>query len=162
MSKKIAYGGILLSVNAIILMLVNVIPINTIFILGIASLPISVYIMMYGPIAGLSYYISLTIVSFLVISNKAQWILYILTFGLYGLVKYIVEKDRHFIIEYLLNVLFANIMMGILYFIARQIIYININLLTIIIFNFIFLVYDYMYSRFIDYFSSRYLRIRNY
>ena len=162
MSKKIAYGGILLSVNAIILMLVNVIPINTIFILGIASLPISVYIMMYGPIAGLSYYICLTIVSFLVISNKAQWILYILTFGLYGLVKYIIEKDRHFIIEYLLKVLFANIMMGILYFIARQIIYININLLTIIIFEFIFLVYDYMYSRFIDYFSSRYLRIRNY
>jgi len=162
MSKKIAYGGILLSVNAIILMLVNVIPINTIFILGIASLPISVYIMMYGPIAGLSYYISLTIVSFLVISNKAQWILYILTFGLYGLVKYIIEKDRHFIIEYLLKVLFANIMMGILYFITKQIIYININLLTIIIFYFIFLVYDYMYSRFIDYFSSRYLRIRNY
>jgi len=162
MSKKIAYGGILLSVNAIILMLVNVIPINTIFILGIASLPISVYIMMYGPIAGLSYYISLTIVSFLVISNKAQWILYILTFGLYGLVKYIVEKDRPFTIEYLLKILFANTMMIILYFIIKEFIYININLITITIFEILFLVYDYMYSRFIDYFSIKYLKIKNY
>ena len=162
MSKKIAYGGILLSANAIILMLINIIPMNTIFILGIASLPISMYIMRYGLISGISYYVCLTIISFFVISNKAQWLLFILTFGLYGLVKYIIEKDRHFIIEYLLKILFANIMMFILYFIAKEFIYININLLTIIIFEFIFLVYDYMYSGFIDYFSSRYLKMKNY
>jgi len=162
MSKKISYGGILLALNAIILMLVNIIPMNTIFILGIASLPISIYIMKYGPLSGLSYYISLIILSFIVISNKVQWIFYILTFGIYGLVKYIIEKDRPFTIEYLLKILFANTMMIILYFIIKEFIYININLITITIFEILFLVYDYMYSRFIDYFSIKYLKIKNY
>ena len=80
MGRKIAYGGILLSLNCIILMLVNVIPINTLFLLGLASLPISIIIMEYGPKIGLIFYIGSTLLSFIIMSNKFQWILYIFTF----------------------------------------------------------------------------------
>lgn len=162
MSKKIAYGGILLSVNIIILMIANIIPINTLFIFGIASLPISIFIMKYGPLAGLTYYISLFILSFIVISNKIHWIFYILTFGIYGLIKYPIEKDRHIIIEYLLKFLFCNITMCVLWVITKGFIYININLIMIILFEVLFFIYDYMYSRFIDYFTTKYIKLKNY
>ena len=95
MSRKVAYGGILLALNCILLLLVNVLPINTLFLLGLASLPISIVIMEWGPKAGIVFYIGSVLLSFIIMAQKAQWILYIFTFGLYGLVKYFIEKDRN-------------------------------------------------------------------
>ena len=58
MSKKISYSGILLAINIILLILINVIPMNTIFLMGLASLPISIIIMEYGPKSGFVFYIA--------------------------------------------------------------------------------------------------------
>ncbi|MEG2247127.1 MAG: hypothetical protein RSC84_06785, partial [Peptostreptococcaceae bacterium] len=102
MNKKVAYGGILLALNIILLLLINVIPINTLFIMGIASLPVSIIIMEFGFKSGISFYIGSVILGFLIMTNKAQWILYTLTFGVYGIIKYLIEKDKSIYIEYIL------------------------------------------------------------
>ncbi|SCI32731.1 MULTISPECIES: hypothetical protein [unclassified Romboutsia] len=159
MSKKIAYGGILLSLNAILLMLINVIPINTVFLLGLASLPISIIIMEWGLSTGIIFYISSAILGFIVINSKVQWLIYIFTFGIYGLVKYIIESDRHIIVEYLLKLIFANTSVLILYFIIKQFVYIPINVITICAFELVFILYDYIYSEFIDYYHIKIKKI---
>ena len=82
MSRKVAYGGILLALNCILLLLVNVLPINTLFLLGLASLPISIVIMEWGPKVGVVFYIGSVLLSFIIMAQKAQWILYIFTFGI--------------------------------------------------------------------------------
>ena len=155
MSRKIAYGGILLSLNAILLILVNLIPINTLFLLALASLPISIIIMEWGPLSGLTFYISSTILGFIVMTSKTQWLIYIFTFGIYGLIKYIIEKDRPIFIEYILKLFFANISILMLYLILREFVYVPINIVSITIFEIVFIIYDYMYSRFIDYYNSK-------
>lgn len=159
MSRKIAYGGILLSLNIILLLLVNIIPINTLFLMGLASLPISIIIMEYGPKLGTIFYMASAILSFIVMTNKSQWILYIFTFGIYGLIKYVIEKDRSFLKEYIMKIISANILIFITYFILKNFIYIPVNLFTIIIFQMAFLIYDYVYSRFIDYYNIRLRKI---
>ena len=123
MSKKISYGGILLALNIILLLLVNVIPINTLFLMGLASLPISIIIMEWGPKLGTIFYMASVILSFIVMANKFQWILYIFTFGIYGLIKYVIEKDRSFLIEYIMKLISANILIFIAYFILKNFIY---------------------------------------
>ncbi|HBI92197.1 MAG: hypothetical protein E6356_12355 [Terrisporobacter othiniensis] len=155
MSRKIAYGGILLSLNSILLLLVNIIPINTLFLLGLASLPISIVIMEYGPKAGIIFYIGSVLLSFMIMANKAQWILYIFTFGIYGLVKYIIEKDRSFIQEYILKIIVANILIIFAYIILKQFVYIPVNIFTILIFEIAFIVYDFVYSQFIDFYNDK-------
>ena len=155
MSRKIAYGGILLSLNAILLILVNLIPINTLFLLALASLPISIIIMEWGPLSGLTFYISSTILGFIVMTSKTQWLIYIFTFGIYGLIKYIIEKDRPIFLEYILKLFFANISILMLYLILREFVYVPINIVSIAIFEIVFIIYDYMYSRFIDYYKSK-------
>lgn len=155
MSRKIAYGGILLSLNSILLLLVNIIPINTLFLLGLASLPISIVIMEYGPKAGIIFYIGSVLLSFMIMANKAQWILYIFTFGIYGLVKYIIEKDRSFIQEYILKIIVANILIIFVYIILKQFVYIPVNIFTILIFEIAFIVYDFVYSQFIDFYNDK-------
>ena len=155
MSRKIAYSGILLSLNIIILILVNIIPINTLFLLGLASLPIAVVIMEYGPKAGIIFYIGSVLLSFMIMANKAQWILYIFTFGIYGLVKYIIEKDRSFVQEYILKLLAANILIIFAYMILKQFIYIPVNIFIILVFEIAFIIYDFVYSKFIDFYNNK-------
>ena len=92
-------------------------------------------------------------------TNKAQWILYIFTFGIYGLVKYIIEKDRSIFIEYILKLISANILIGITYFILKFFIYIPVNIITISIFEIAFIIYDYVYSIFIDYYNDKLRKI---
>ena len=155
MSRKIAYSGILLALNIILLILVNIIPMNTLFLLGLASLPIAIVIMEYGPKAGILFYIGSVLLSFIIMVNKAQWILYVFTFGIYGLVKYIIEKDRSFVQEYILKLLVANILIIFAYIILKGFIYIPINIFLILIFEISFIIYDFVYSQFIDFYNDK-------
>ncbi|SCJ35944.1 Uncharacterised protein [uncultured Clostridium sp.] len=159
MSKKIAYTGILLALNIILLLLSNIIPINTVFFMGLASFLISIVIMEYGFKLGILFYIASSVLSFLVLSNKAQWLIYIFTFGIYGLIKYLVEKDRPFYIDILIKLVYANLIILSLYFMLKGIIYIPINIFTILVFQFAFLIYDYVYTLFIDYYEQRIRKI---
>lgn len=161
MSRKIAYGGILLAINNILLLLVNVIPINTLFLLGLASLPIAIVIMEWGPKAGVIFYIGSVLLSFMLMANKSQWILYIFTFGIYGLVKYIIEQDKSFIQEYIIKLICANILIVITYFILKPFVYIPVNIITIAIFEVAFIIYDFVYSRFIDYYNDKLRKLVN-
>ena len=88
-------------------------------------------------------------------TSKTQWLIYIFTFGIYGLIKYIIEKDRPIFVEYILKLLFVNTMVLILYFIVREFVYVPMNIISIVIFEVVFVVYDYMYSRFIDYYNLK-------
>lgn len=161
MSKKIAYSGILLGLNIVLLLISNLISINTMFFMGLASLIISVIVMEYGVNTGVVFYIASIILSFVVMPNKAQWLLYILTFGIYGLVKYFIEKGRSIYTEVILKLIFANLVAVILYLILKNIVIIPINIITIIVYQVVFLVYDYVYSLFIEYYNEKIKRIIN-
>lgn len=161
MSKKITYSGILLGLNIVLLLISNLISINTMFFMGLASLIISVIVMEYGVNTGLVFYIASIILSFVVMPNKSQWLLYTLTFGIYGLVKYFIEKGRPIYIEVILKLIFANLVAVILYLILKNIVIIPINIITIIVYQVAFLVYDYVYSLFIEYYNEKIKRIIN-
>ena len=155
MSKKIAYSGILLAVDILLFVMLNVFQTNTIFILGLASLPIAIIIMNWGPKTGAIFYIASVILGFMVINNKANWIIYVFTFGVYGLIKYLIEQERPIYVEYILKLVYANIALAIVYFIVRQFVYVPEQWYLILLFEVVFLVYDYAYSLFIDYYNQR-------
>jgi hypothetical protein len=161
MSKKITYSGILLGLNIVLLLISNLISINTMFFMGLASLIISVIVMEYGVNTGVVFYIASIILSFIVMPNKSQWLLYTLTFGIYGLVKYFIEKGRPIYIEVILKLIFANLVAVILYLILKNIVIIPINIIMIIVYQVAFLVYDYVYSLFIEYYNEKIKRIIN-
>ena len=155
MSRKIAYSGILLAVDVLLFAMLNVLQTNTLFLLGLASLPIAVIIMNWGPKTGAVFYIASVVLGFIVISNKAHWIIYVFTFGVYGLIKYLIEQERPIYVEYILKLVYANIALAIVYFIVRQFVYVPEQWYLILLFEVVFLVYDYAYSLFIDYYNQR-------
>ncbi|MGL5714423.1 MAG: hypothetical protein ACRCXT_19950 [Paraclostridium sp.] len=159
MSKKIAYGGILLGLNCILLLLSSMIPINTMFFMGLASLPISIIIMEYGKKTGAIFYIASIFLNFIVMPNKIHWVIYVCTFGIYGLIKYIIERDRPIYIDIALKLVFANLSVIVLYMILKAIVYIPINTITIVVFQVVFILYDYGYTLFIDYYQEKLRKI---
>ncbi|MGN1033606.1 MAG: hypothetical protein ACI4PU_09050 [Intestinibacter sp.] len=161
MSKKISYSGILLAVDIILFVMLNVFQTNTLFLLGLASLPIAIIIMNWGPKTGAIFYIASVILGFMVINNKAHWIIYVFTFGIYGLVKYLIEQDRPIYVEYILKLVYANVALAIVYFIVKQFVYVPKQWYFILLFEVIFLVYDYAYSLFIDYYNQKLKSIIN-
>ena len=129
--------------------------------MGLASLPISIIIMEYGPKSGFVFYIASVILGFIVINSKFQWILNTFTFSIYGLIKYIIERDRPIYTEYILKMLFANIAIFIVYLILKPFVYIPINLFTVLTFEVLFIVYDHIYSLFIEYYNTKLKKIIN-
>lgn len=159
MGKRISYTGILLALNIILLILSNIIPINTLFFMGLASLIVAIVVLEYGFKMGVVFYIASSILSFFIIVNKSQWLLYVSTFALYGLIKYIIENGRSIYLEIFLKLVFANSIMIFLICILKGIIFIPVNIVSILLFQIIFLVYDYVYTLFIDYYETKLRKI---
>lgn len=152
MGKKIALLGILLALNQILLIFSSIFPTNKLFFLGIASLPISIVIIEKGVKNGALFYAASSLLAVILVPNKLYLIPYILFFGVYGLLKYLIEKDRSLIVEYILKIIIFNILFFIGYLIAKNLIFINFNHLIILGAQLVFLVYDYAYGLFINYY----------
>lgn len=152
MGKKIAFLGILLALNQILLIFSSIFPTNKLFFLGMASLPISIVIIEKGLKSGVLFYIASSILAVILVPNKLYIIPYILFFGIYGLLKYLIEKDRYLALEYIIKIIIFNILFLIGYFIAKNLIFIKLNYIIIIGIQIIFLVYDYAYGVFINYY----------
>lgn len=155
MSKNMAYSGLLLALNIVLLILSFVIPTNTLFFMGLASLPISIVIIEQGIKWGIVFYIASGILSFLFMPDKLNWITYTFTFGLYGIIKYFIERDRNLLIEYILKLVIFNIIIGTGYFFIKEFINIPFNIITALLAQVVFLIYDYSYSLAINYYYEK-------
>lgn len=124
--------------------------------MGLSSLLISVTIIEFGVKYGVVFFMASAILSFLVIGNKIQWLVYVFTFGNYGLIKYLIERDRSMVLEYVLKLIYANIAVLALFFAVKAFVYIPMKPWYVLAFEVVFLIYDYAYSLFV----SRYTNIR--
>ncbi len=148
-SKRVALGGLLISLNMVILAMINIIPINTVFLMGLSSLTISVVIIEFGLKMGVMFYIASSVLSFFIISSKFQWITYVMTFCIYGIIKYVAEKNNNIYVEYIIKISLSNILILALCGALRMFVAIPINVFTILLFQVILLVYDRAYTSFI-------------
>ena len=155
-SKKIALGGVLLAIEAIILALINIVPTNTLFLMGIASLISSVIIREFGDKMGVLFTIASVLISFVIIADKIQWILFASSFALYGSVKGLIERKRSMLAEWIMKLVFANIVFAFLYMFTSAVTGININIFVLVPgYNVAFVVYDVVYSQFIDLYNKK-------
>lgn len=115
-AKDITLGGILVALTVITLYLNLIIPINTFAILTISSCYVPIAIMRSNIKLGIFVYIASSIIGFLIIPLDIM-IPFILYFGIFGLVKFYIEKLRNMPLEIILKLVFSNIMLFIGYFI---------------------------------------------
>ncbi|KGF15420.1 hypothetical protein HMPREF1639_00810 [Peptostreptococcus sp. MV1] len=164
MARKISLMGILLAFNAIIYILVNYIPTNTIALLVLAGLPAMIVVVEFGLRDACLYVLAGLILAFVLINNKLHFVTYLLTFSSYPLVKALVENVKSFKIQLGLKLLYANLALLVLYLVYKQFVVIDKLVmdyipLALLVYNLAFLVYDRAMSQFIIYYIDKLSKI---
>ena len=157
-SKKISYGGIGTALGLVILFLTRVIPINTLTLLTLASCIIPIIIIKTDVRTGVYVYIATTLIGFFLVPS-IYIALYALLFGIYGIIKYFIEKTNRLFQEIVLKYIFFNIILALIYLILGNLTgLINIKLplfIVIILCEIAFLIYDYALTLIISFFIKK-------
>lgn len=163
LSNNIARGGIFTAIGIISLYLSILIPINTLFFLIVASALIPLTLLSTNIKTTFTVYGATSLLSLILIPSKGVALSYIILFGIYGIIKFFIERINKTFIEILLKFLFFNSSLGILYCIYKTLLFkaINIKLpyfLVLILAQFAFIVFDYALTVFINYSEDHILK----
>ena len=154
-ARIISFSGIILALNLIIMMSINFIPTNKVSILALASIFPSIILVEFGYKISITYNIAQILLGFFLINNKFVYIGYLLSFAIYGILKSIIEtKIKYFIVEYLLKISYSTLSFISIYFFTNLFFKLNPIFLFYICYVIIFLIYDYVYSMTINYYTK--------
>lgn len=159
-SLYMAKGGLLTAVSVILVYISGIIPINKTYLLAIASFIIPLSILITDVKNATAVYISTCILSFLLCGIKFTVIAYVLFFGLYGFVKFYIEKIKKLIVEIILKLIFLNACMALLFLIYSLFFpgLFSIRLpihWIIVIMQIAFLLYDYLLTLIINFIDRK-------
>ncbi|EHI98934.1 membrane protein [Clostridium sp. DL-VIII] len=157
-AKYIAENGIITALTLAILYSASIIPISTLSILTVASCLIPISIIRTSIKNTILVYIASSILSFFLVTINIA-IYYILFFGIYGIIKYFIEKIRNILIELVLKLVAFNMLLSVIYFIGTNLL-INLDTkfpiyIVWIIAQVVFLIYDYALTLIISFYLSR-------
>lgn len=173
-AKDIALGGILVALTTMVLYSTSILPISTLVILTIASSLIPVCIIKSNIKTSIFVYISSSLIAFFLVKINIAF-LYFIFFGVYGIIKYFIERIRKEKIEIVLKLIIFNTAFIIGFIIMQNILGINlISGLEVLISRFfdissktiasiilwivaqpIFLIYDYAMTMIITFYMER-------
>ena len=158
-SKYIAESGLLVALTIVILFATSIVPISTLSILTVASCLIPISIIRTSIKNALLVYIASSILSFFLVPTNIA-IYYTLFFGIYGIIKYFIEKFKNIFIELIIKLIAFNLLLGIAYLITKSFLGIispefSLWILWIIAQG-AFLVYDYALTLAISFFLNRF------
>jgi uncharacterized membrane protein len=159
-SVKTALGGILLALTVLVLYAESLAPAGRLSLFALSSFFVSIIIMETGLKAGWLFYIGTSLLSFFIVPDKLGLLPYFMFFGLYGLIKCYAEKTKNRTGEYLLKLIFFNLNLALAYFLASALFMAQVRIklslwLVIPILETAFIVYDYVYSIFIQVYRDR-------
>jgi len=157
---KMALSGILGALAVICLFLATVLPTSRLSFYALSSFFISIVIIETGTKAGWLFYIATSLLSVILVPNKLEIIPYVIFFGIYGIIKYHIEKINKLIVEYILKFTYFNLCMAAAVLFIRQVFIESIKIqlpwwLIIAAFEVVFLVYDLAYTMFIAYYKDK-------
>jgi hypothetical protein len=165
LTKRLAISGVLASCTVVSVFLSTILPTNRISLYTLASFFVAVIIIEFGVKNGWIFYIVTCAVSFFVVPWKTAIIPFILFFGIYGIIKYYIEKLDRILPEYLLKYLYFNtcLIFSLLLikevFLRVTVIELHWKIIAVSGLQVVFLVYDYVYSLFIRYYKTRIRKI---
>ncbi len=165
MSRKVAFGGILTALCVVIVYIAAYLPTGKLGMYAISSLIIACAVIELGVKWGMVTYAASAALIFLLTGNINAFLLFILFFGGYPIIKYHIEKLSSVILELVLKLVAVNVLAITGYFIYKLLLVISpinipgistgLAIVLIIAAQAVFLVYDYILSRLISYYMDK-------
>lgn len=164
-TRYIALSAILAALVVICLAIISIIPVNTLSLYVLSSFFISIIVVEFGHKHGWLFFVVSSLLGAALVPNKVVMIPYMFFFGLYGLIKHYIEIFNKLFVEIVLKLAFFNICAYLVFLLARSFALDSINfdsnvkslpaVIIIIMLNIAFMVYDYTYSLFVQYYQNK-------
>ncbi|MGI6728008.1 MAG: hypothetical protein ACOX4P_05555 [Anaerovoracaceae bacterium] len=161
-TKTIALGGVLLALSLVTIFLASFIPGFELTLYALSTFCVVIFIIETKAKGGWLFYGASCLLSLVLIPNKLALLPYIIFFGLYGLIKYYIERIRKQPVEIILKLLFFNGSWGIGLYFFKNLLISNIGLpdypviVLIIAAQILFLLYDYILTQLIGFYRNRF------
>lgn len=154
-SRDMAYLGVLLGLNQLFIILSSVLETNTMILMSGAALIVGVVIVEFDGKRGVLFYVASCILGIFLTFNKVEIITYIMFFGIYSIVKHLIEKKNfNKAVEFVIKFIYFNISLLVMYLIIKTFITLKIFWWMIIGVQILFIVYDYAFTIFINYYIN--------
>ncbi len=167
-TKQLAYGGVFSALSFVLLFLACVVPTLEMTFYAAASMMPAFMILEYAfsskkatATPGVLVYVTTVILGFLLIPNKVAILPYALFFGIYGIIKYYIEKFGNRWVMLALKLIIFGGLFSTAYFLFKELLISSLSLpdtvFPVMLFGaLIFLMlYDYIFSMAIAYYLNR-------
>ena len=161
MAAKIAYPALLGALSLIFVYLGSIAPSGKWGLIAVAGLFPAAAVISIGLKSGFLCWAGVSILAIIFIPDKFSALLYCALFGLYPMVKSLVERLRRSALGYVLKLVFFNLAFSLVYIIMREAVLgslpsaLNVGWLIYLIGNFVFLIYDFGFSKLISFYIAR-------
>ena len=160
-ASRVALGGVLAALSLLLLYLGSMMPLGRLGMVAVAGLVPAAGVVSGGLAAGFLCYGAAGLLGLLLLPDKGCALLYLLFFGLYPMVKSLIERLRALPLELLLKLAFFNLMLAVLWFGFSAFLFpmlpefLRRALPVFVVGNAAFLLYDYGFGKLITYYASR-------
>lgn len=160
-AARVAYPAVLGAVSLILVYAASVAPAGNWGLVAVAGVLSAAAVISVGLGAGVLCWAGVSLLSFLLLPGKFCALLYTALFGLYPLVKSLIERLRKRGLEYLLKLAFFNASFTLIFLVMRAAVLDSLPaaLGTVWVLylaaNVVFLVYDFGFSRLIGFYVAR-------
>lgn len=150
-SQKIALGGIVTLLSTVSLYISSILPTNRLFFFALSTFFLAAIIIENNIGFAVLVYFSSSILSFIIIPNKAAVLPYVIFFGYYAIVKSLIERINILAVELFIKLMLFNLSIYITFNIVSRALLgeIIIKLPAWVVFllmQLAFIVYDYAFS----------------
>lgn len=160
-ASRVALGGVLAALSLLLLYLATMMPSGRIGMVAVAGLVPAAGVVSGGLATGFLSYGAAGLLGLLLLPDKGCALLYAIFFGLYPMVKSVIERLRKLPLEVLLKLAFFNIVLAVLLFGFSSLLFpllpevLHSTLPIFLVGNVVFLIYDYGFSKLVTYYAAR-------
>lgn len=164
-ARKVALSAVLTAISLVTLYFAALIPSGRLGMTAAAGLFPAAAVVSCGLTAGFLCYGGTAILAFLLLTDKGLALLYLVFFGLYPMVKGLIERLRRLPLEFLLKLLFFNAVFTLVLLAASGLLFSMIPWedlplgLLYLAGNVVFLLYDFGFSKVIGFYTQRVDRV---
>lgn len=156
-ARMVALSGMLAAVALVIQLLASLIPSGWTALAAVAGLAVAVAVSAAGYVSAVLCYVVSGLLALILIPAKHVAILYVCLFGVYPLLKSLLERLKWRVVEYVLKLAFFNLVLGLLYLLGYQLFFQSAEAawsyplpflpVLCVVGSVIFLAYDYAFSK---------------
>ena len=160
-AKNVAYPAVLGGLALVLVYIASVAPTGNWGIVAVAGLLPSAAVISVSLQAGFLCWAGVSILAFLLIQDKFCVLMFAVLFGLYPMIKSLIEQLRRRPLEYVLKLIFFNAAFTVIYLVMKNAVLaslpevLSVVWILYVVANIVFLLYDYGFSKLISAYIAR-------